>query len=382
METIQPALKNGRNTWDRINMPASEFQERVKAVREKMAARGIDLLLAYGNGFNEYANPCYLSNYVIRLPRGTLFLLTKDNEAALFFEGAARGIPSMKKSTWVEDLRACPDISRGCVQYLEEKALRPVRVGFAGLSNLMPHDQLDFLTNALDHSDIVEGESIIEGLRMVKSQRELDQIRRASRIVKGTFDTLPERPFSEMNERVVEAMIHRAARLDGAEDVRVLIGRPRAAPWALRPVDDASLKSGETLIVYLAVAYERYWSEGIRTFTAADDTLVKSPLDDAEALWGRLAACLAPGKSVSQCCGEAMGEIQKSEVETIDGYGFGQGIGLSLNERPTLDPQETGELTEGMCFSFRLSLKDQKLGAIMIGQTLGLSEGGVEIFTA
>ncbi len=29
METMQPDLKNGRNTWDRINMPEAEFQDRV-----------------------------------------------------------------------------------------------------------------------------------------------------------------------------------------------------------------------------------------------------------------------------------------------------------------------------------------------------------------
>ncbi len=26
METMQPALKNGRNVWDRVNMPESEFE--------------------------------------------------------------------------------------------------------------------------------------------------------------------------------------------------------------------------------------------------------------------------------------------------------------------------------------------------------------------
>jgi len=33
--TMQPALKNGRNVWDRVNMPESEFEGRVERVRHR-----------------------------------------------------------------------------------------------------------------------------------------------------------------------------------------------------------------------------------------------------------------------------------------------------------------------------------------------------------
>ena len=33
METMHPAPKNGRNVWDHVNMPESEFQARVERVR-------------------------------------------------------------------------------------------------------------------------------------------------------------------------------------------------------------------------------------------------------------------------------------------------------------------------------------------------------------
>ena len=56
METMQPTLKSGRNTWDRINMPVEEFRERVKKIRKGMRKEGIDLLLLYGSGFNEYGS--------------------------------------------------------------------------------------------------------------------------------------------------------------------------------------------------------------------------------------------------------------------------------------------------------------------------------------
>ena len=92
METMQPTLKNGRNVWDRVNMPETEFQERLKKVRKEMKREGIDILLLYGNAFNEYGSYCYLSHYIIRLPRGALVVVPPEGELALIFEGASRGV--------------------------------------------------------------------------------------------------------------------------------------------------------------------------------------------------------------------------------------------------------------------------------------------------
>ena len=146
METMQPALKNGRNVWDQSNMPVQEFQRRLRAVREKMNTRSIDVLLAYGHAFNEYGNPSYFSNYLIRLPRGVLVSIPMEGEVTLFFEGAARGLPSAKMITWIEDVRPCPDISRACAQYLKEKGKDVGTIGFAGLNRLMPQDKFKYVT--------------------------------------------------------------------------------------------------------------------------------------------------------------------------------------------------------------------------------------------
>ena len=55
-------------------MPLQEFQERLAVVRREMKKQGINTLLAYGHAYNEYGNSCYLTNYQMRLPRGTLVL--------------------------------------------------------------------------------------------------------------------------------------------------------------------------------------------------------------------------------------------------------------------------------------------------------------------
>jgi Xaa-Pro aminopeptidase len=238
METMQPTLKNGRNVWDRINMPEDEFQERLKKVRRGMKKEGIDLLLLYGNGFNEYGNYCYLSNYIIRLPRGALVVVPRMGELALIFEGASRGIPSVKKTTWIEEVRACGDVSKECVKYLEERKPIPSTIGLVGLRQLMPNDPFQFLCESLSQCKILDADPFLKEMRMVKSQREIDQVRRSSRIIVHAFDFIAGVPLPEMDERILEARLRREVRLEGAEDFRMLIAKPREERWAFRPAEE------------------------------------------------------------------------------------------------------------------------------------------------
>jgi Xaa-Pro dipeptidase len=380
METMQPTLRNGRNVWDPINMPVCEFRERVTLLRKRMTEEGIDVLLAYGNAFNDYGNPCYLSNYVIRLPQGSLAVLTR-NDITLFFEGASRGLPSVRKTTWVEDVRACPDISRECVKYLKEKSLIPGVVGLAGLEKLMPHYQLKVLEEAFHDCTVKDADPILKKMRMIKSPRECDQVRRASRIIKRIFEVIAHGTFPNMSERLLEAVIYREARLEGAEDVRVLIAKPQDAEWALRPADDTPIRSGDTVIIYIAAAYERYWSEGLRTFVAKETSFVEHGLGEIETLYGNVVGHLEVGKSIAQSYQEVMEEIKKSGIDYLSEYGLGEGLGLSLGEWPVIHQGAEGELKEGMCFTMRVAAKDKIRGGVIVGNTFCVSKTGVEPLT-
>ena len=381
MKTLQPVLRNGRNVRDPINMPTLEFEQRILTLREWMRAKWVDLFLAYGHAFNDYGHPCYLTNYVIRLPRGTLVAVTRD-EVTLFFEGASRGLPSAKKTTWVEEVRACSDVSQECAKYMKEKSLIPSTVALAGLKQWMPHHQLKALMEALEGCTIEEGDQMIGEMRMVKSFRECDQVRRAARIVKHVFDLVKERSFPKVSERVIEAAVYREARLEGAEDVRVLVARPGDPAWGLRQADEASVGSDETLILCVALAYERYWAEGIRTFAVKEEKLVDPGLEGLEALYGRVAAAFKPGKALSRCVKDALVEVEKSKMVYAGQFGLAQGIGLSVEEGPLFEEEGKGDLEEGICFTLRLCVKDEAMSDAMLGNTFCVSHGQVESLTS
>lgn len=381
METIQPTLKRGRDVWNRINMPREEFQQRVDKIREGMKKEGIDLLLLYGNGANAYGNPCYVSNFVTKMPRGALVVIPSKDDPALIVQGFPRDQPAVKRTTWIEEIISCHDISQECIKYLKEKNVIPSTIGFLGLKQYMPYDQFRLLSRSLEQCKIMDADHIISGMRIIKSEREQDQMRRSSQIVSRAFEFISNASLPNLNERIIEANIDYAARIEGAEDIRILFAKPLETDWAFRPAEDLAISSGDLMIIYLAAAFERYWSEGIRTFEVRSSSLIDQTSDDAKALYERILSFIKPGKELSQFYEEVLREMGKSPMDDIAEYGLGQGIGLSLHEYPMIDKNATGHLEEGMCFTLRLMSKDKKIGAFMAGETILVSKETAEVLT-
>jgi Xaa-Pro dipeptidase len=245
----------------------------------------------------------------------------------------------------------------------------------------MPYDQFQYLFESLKGCKIFDADGFLRAMRMVKSERECDQIHRSSRIVSRGFAFIAETPFPRIDQRKLEAMLKRETHYEGAEDFRMLIAKPLDSPWAFRPAEEEPLSPGETVIVYLATEYERYWSEGIRTFVVEDPSLVEVKSEGLQSLYQQILEGMKPGKEMSQFYKETFQAIRKGKMDPIQEYGFGQGIGLSTHEFPQISNKDETVLKEGMCFTLRLGIKDPERGALFIGNTLCLSKKGPEVLT-
>lgn len=381
METLQPTLKRGRDVWDAIRMPESEFHRRIERMRSEMKRRRMDVLLLYGIGQNDYGHPCYISSYLSKVPQGTIAVIPSKGKVALICQGFVRDAALIQDTTWLTEIRSGEDLVQKCSEYLKEKKLIRSRIGFTGLSQYMPFNQYQALSEAVGPSRIVEASDLISRMRMVKSERECDQIRRSSSIVAECFDLLMGSSFPGLTQRLIEAEVSRAGYLEGAEDVRVLIGKPKDANWSFRPPEDAQLCEGETLILYIAVEFERYWAEGIRTFVVKETSLSEAPSGYAKVLHEKIINGLTAGKSISTFYKETLTRIKRSKHDWLPDYGLGQGIGLSLEEPPFFRKDDPTLLKKGMCFALRLALKDGDSGVLMLGETIHLSRSGPEILT-
>lgn len=381
METMQPTLKSGRNVWDRINMPASEFQARVRKIRKAMKREGIDVLLLYGHGFNEYGNYCYLSNYVIRLPQGAVVAVPSRGDVTLMLEGAARGVSSVKKMTWITDVRAGGDIAKECVNYIKEKNFQRSVIGVAGMNRLMPHHQGQFLVDSLPSCRIISADPLVEEARMIKSGLEILQIRRSARIVRNAFAFIAETSFKGPDEKRLEAAVRREARLEGAEDFRLMIAKPDEKKWSFRPPEARKIFSDDQVMISLSVEFERYWAGAIRTFSFRGGSFIESLPNGLRTLAADITAELQPGQGTSQFYRIAQERIAESGYKCLSDYGMGQGVGLSPEEAPVLSLDDKATLYGGMALVLQLGVKDSKLGAVVNGETIYLSRTDCEILT-
>jgi Xaa-Pro aminopeptidase len=381
METMQPALKNGRNVWNSINMPKEEFEARIKQVRAGMAARGLDLLLVYTTGLTEYGDTAYLTNFIIRLPRGTLVAVPKNGEVVTFFEGASRGLPSLKLTLAVGELQAVGDMAKESTKYLKEKKLIPGTVGLSGLKRRMPYQQYRTLMAELDGCALKDADDLLAGLRLIKSVRESDQIRRAARIVGQLIVFLKETTFEKANERAIEAAVYREARFEGAEEFRMLIARPHQAGSSFRPADSVPVAEGEKVVFYLAVEFERYWAEALRTFTFRGASFVEEESEGPRASLRQLCTAMKPGVTISSFCREAAALMGQKGIEVLDPCGLGHGMGLGLREAPLLTEQSPGELKEGMVLCLRAASADSNNVNSMVGNTVLVTSAGGVVLT-
>jgi Xaa-Pro aminopeptidase len=368
MDTLQPTLRLGRDVWDSSAMPLDEFRGRAVRLRAAMAARDLDALLLYGSNLNGCGHPTWLANYIVKLPFAALVVLPREGDAALIFQGATRGRDAAKATTWIDDVRPCWNMAAECLAALSDRRLTRARIGLAGMPRLVPHSNWQTLTAGLAGATLVEAEDLVNRERAFKSDREIGQLGRASAIVTQSLESIARLAPSAGEWRLVADVV-RDARMQGAEDLRVLIARLREADWAFRPVEDVACRDGEVISVLLAASWERYWSESIRTFRVAGDRFMPLWPSECEARFRALVAPLTPGATTGGWARTALATLTPAESAAISPYGLGGSIGITPEEWPPLSVRDETPVARGMSFAVRVAF-ESPTGPVLHGETI------------
>jgi len=389
MDTLQPILKRGRDVWDQINMPKQEFLLRINQVRNYMKKHRISLFLIYGYGTDHCADICYLTNFQTKMNVSAVLILPRDGEPTLFFEGPSRELKTGQRITWIEDIRSSlsgafspsGSLAKNCLKFLNGANLIPSKIGLVGVRQFMPFQEYKILIEGLKGCKVLEVDDLFKELRMKKSKTESDQIRRASRIVNTTLNFISDLVLNKMDERIFEAKIDWFARIQGAEDIRILFANSGESNWSLRPSKNRLIKQDEKVSVYLALSFERYWVEGIKTFVAKDSKLIEINNENVKELYQNVIKGIRPGKLISEFYQEVMKIIKASGFIYVPEYVLINGIGLSLEEPPFLKKASNQKFLEDMCVALRLTVKDKDGEYFIFGDTILIHEHSNEVLT-
>jgi Xaa-Pro aminopeptidase len=232
--------------------------------------------------------------------------------------------------------------------------------------------------------ELVPTAGVVEQLRAVKTDEELDVIRRAAAITNQAYERLAEERFVGRTERELAfrfwSFMHEAGAHGEAFETHVASGPNGATPHAA--TSDRVVQEGETVIVDAGASLDGYASDCTRTFATGElpDELARAYEVVREAQQAGLEA-VAPGVSGRDADAAARRVIDEAGFGAEFGHGLGHGVGLLVHEAPTLRP-ESGDTLEprnvvtvepGIYLSGRGGIRIEDLVVVQDGEPLVLT---------
>ena len=266
-------------------------------------------------------------------------LVEPDATATLYadFRYAARG-REVEGVTFVETARALlPAVG---------EVLSGRRIAFEEAH--LPYAGYRALTDA--GVEAVPSSGLVESLRAVKDESEIDVMRRAGALSDEIFAALSREQFTGRTERELAWWIERSFREAGAEGVSfetvVAAGPTASSPHAVP--GDQPIEAGVLVTIDAGCIVEGYCSDCTRTFAVGE---VPERLSELYALCleAQLAGLAAVGPRVHGRDADAASRvpIDAAELGWAYGHGLGHGVGLQIHEGPTLRPDSTDVLEPG-----------------------------------
>jgi Xaa-Pro aminopeptidase len=231
---------------------------------------------------------------------------------------------------------------------------------------------------------LVPTRGLVEGLREVKDEGELDAIRRAAAIVNEAYDRLARQPFVGRTERDLARWLE-VTYLDlGADALAFEIGLAAGANGA-RPhgkPGERVIEAGTTVVVDSGARLGGFVSDCTRTF-------VTGPLPDE--LARAYDVCLAAQQSAlagvhAGADGRATDAIARDAITEAGfgdafGHGLGHGLGLEVHEGPYLNQESQDSLAASNVVTVEPGIYLSGLGGVRIEDLVIVGDEGPEVLT-
>jgi len=341
---------------DDMTFPFEEYEQRLEALRQRMAYRHLDAVI-----ITDPENLMYLTDYqttgysffqclVVPL-EGEPFMITRAMEES-----------NIHARTWVEKTRPYPDTGDAIqmlIEALREFKLTNRTIGYERNSYFFPAYQQDRIHTGFTEGKLLDCFGIVERGRMLKSPAEIEIMHRAAKATEAGMQAGIDTVAAGVTENDVAAEISRAMFAAGGEAPAVMpyvTSGPRTmighATWEGRVIEP-----GEHVFLEVGGCYRRYHTAMMRTIILGE--LSESMCKAQERM--KLALCqlketLQPGMTVSDADNLVRQIITENDVGarliTRSGYSIGIAFPPSWDEGYiiSLKQGDSAIIEEGMTF--------------------------------
>lgn len=364
------------------DFPKAEFERRLTRAQRAMKATGLDAMF-----FTTEAEVRYFTGF------RTLFWQSPTRPWFLVVPGEGQPIAvvpeigaALMAETWIDDIRtwASPHATDDGVSLLADVLKRFSVVGMPmGRESSLRMAVTDFekLRNGLPGTRFTDCTPQVRELRMVKSEAEIEVLRRICTIASDAFDQAPDlfhigQPLSEAF-RAFRIALLRA----GADDVPYLVGGagPGGYPDVISPPGERPMQPGDVLMLDTGATLQGYHCDFDRNFAFGDaDETARAGYRTLHRATDAALAVARPGVT----CAELHRTMQAVIGQDTGDVGrYGHGLGMQLTESPSIIGFDDTVMQPGMVMTLEPSMVLAE-GRIMVHEeNLVIRDGEPELLS-
>jgi Xaa-Pro aminopeptidase len=346
------------------------YDRRLAAARAAMGEAGVGAMVVSG-----LVNVRYLTGFT-----GSNGLVVIGPQAATLLTDFRYQTASDPLRAWVDVELAERDVIRTAADRLGELSAGAGSIGFEPA--LLTVERHAILAEAVTGLTPVPG--LIEKLRAVKDDEELDAIRASAALIEPVYAAIAEGGLIGRTEQDVAWRVRELFHAGGADDIAfdtIVASHERGAQPHAKP---AAVPIGaDTLVtIDLGCVLAGYNSDCTRTFATGTP-----PPELARAyevcLRAQLAAmdAVRPGIPASAVDLAARSLIEDAGYGQRFGHPTGHGLGLEVHEAPRMSTESTDTLAAGNVVTVEPGIYLEGRAGIRVEDNVVVRDGGVENFT-
>lgn len=249
---------------------------------------------------------------------------------------------------YIESARAVPEVEAVQTKRALVAELADTLSGRVGFETILPFAQYETLRAG--GIDLVPRSGLVESLRAVKDEGELELIRRACAITDRAFERLLDVPFVGRTERDVSWDLGQIFHEEGAEApaFEFIVGSGPTGSHPHARAGDRKIGAGELVVIDFGCMIEGYSSDCTRTVgTGPLDGRMREAYEVVRLAQDAALRGIRAGISGVEADALARDVIDASEFKGLLGHGLGHGLGLDVHEAPRLSTESKDVLAPG-----------------------------------
>ena len=382
------------------DFPYSEWKARIAKAQQHMAGNGVDCLVLWQKENLRYFFGFMTIHWYLKSLQPAVGIIPANGEPILIvpelFQGNAEGL------CWVTDIRtqsntqradAQRELPKGVAQVIKEIDCgnRRIALEMGSLGCLWiprPLNDIDTFKEALPEARFVDGDRVIWGCRMIKSPLEIDRITTSIHKITAVELAIVEGYRPGMTEVDLMKVVNRARAEQGGNTTgddaiaaEHFICSSEKWPFAdIKALEGAMITKEDAIQFVSSFYYLGYTPDSTRRWQVGP--VSKEVRRRYELLWAcedNVAAMLKPGVKAREVY-EAMYTPITSLPSPPEGFVHsghaGHGVGLDLQEPPSIDAWNEHIIEEGMVLSIEPWLNQDRGSFFGTGDTFVVTGKG------